>query len=83
MILCGLLKVVSVAWLHKFLIWVGSMSLELYLTHVTLRKAMRKMGYQMHEWQVYLVMIGIAFVLSVLLHYLIQVCTKTNRQKRK
>lgn len=58
--------------LLKLLEWFGARSLELYLTHITIRKFMKRLGYPTCQIQNELFMVGCAIVTAWLLHIAVQ-----------
>lgn len=70
-LLCIVFHKLSFPRFHKCLKWIGGMSLELYLTHVTIRNVFNKCGYPTYMLKHYLLMIFISVVLSIVLHQII------------
>ena len=68
---------VSCKQLLRVLEWFGGRSLELYLTHVTIRKFMKHGGYPTCYIRYELVMIGCSLAAAWLLHMLVQKLMKS------
>lgn len=70
-VLYGFVWVLSkIKWeyLHRFLIYVGAMSLELYMTHVTINNLLNSKGVAVECFEWYLLCILLSVVFSILLH---------------
>lgn len=63
-----LLTVIRIRPIEKFLTGAGRLSLELYMTHVTIRHLMRLAGVHTSSFRYYLLCIGLSVVFSVNLH---------------
>ncbi len=55
--------------IHKFLVSVGAVSLELYLTHVTIANLMRLLGYPTYSLRNYTICIALSIIFSIMLHF--------------
>ncbi len=70
----GMELISGVKWLWSLICvpctWLGKISLELYLTHTAVRKAMNTLGYFTYRRRWTLLMWGISLVLSVVVHQL-------------
>ena len=62
--------------IKKFFEWFGKYSLELYLTHVTVRGIMRDYGYHTCYGRYELIMVAISIVLALILNRLTKLITK-------
>ena len=62
--------------IKKFFEWFGKYSLELYLTHVTVRGIMRDYGYHTCYGRYELIMVAISIVLALILNRLTNLITK-------
>ena len=51
----------------KIMEWFGRYSLELYLSHVAIRRVMNILGYHTYRYSYELIMIGLSLIVSVLI----------------
>lgn len=68
---CLVLELLKWNKFYRILSKIGEYSLELYMTHVTVRKVAKFMGYKLYDIRIYSIVILISIVCAVVLHALV------------
>lgn len=66
------LSKISFKPLHSFLKSVGALSLELYMTHVSIDNIMRACGIHTYELKYYIICVFLSIIFSIILHFSIK-----------
>ncbi len=73
----------KLTFVKKILEWFGKYSLELYLTHVTVRSIMCNLGYRTCRIRYYLLMVVISIVLSIIIKKITDLIIKLLETRKK
>lgn len=81
LLLCIILEVINWTIFNKYMAKVGDYSLELYMTHVGIRKIVKSFGADTYRLSIYLMVIVGAIIASICLHKITTPLVKGKKRK--